>query len=584
MKRCIVCGNIGSDDSTICSECGNAFVEMDDALESDAPEDSLEKMEEQLKEMWAKVQGEDDSFAAQEAAGEPDLTVISEEPVTIENRAEGNGAASVLDSQRESGHNQETGEAEPVEQKAVPAESSKSADTQKAADIEASKQAAAQKPVDVDTLMKAAAKKTADGEPQMEEPAKKAAPASQSAASGAASSGQQSAQRPAHPRRTKGGPQIYGQEAMAEYSGAQGVIRRDVQGGHTSAGVQTGSGEAGRSGRSASRPPRRTVPTSAEEAVDMQNIQAEATGSSPANAQDTRKNAAKPAPQTQRAAAPPYSQPPMGSQGYGQHGSKPSGTARRIMEAARDALSSPLMILIALFQTVYFVSSVAAIFLRQLNYEQGAKLLALLPLPSQISGYTTMLQAAMAQLDSGALILNLVIRVPDLLLCIALWVLCITVRNAGEKMSGVGFLFMRIAVILNMIAACAALLVVLVVFVVFVIAAWNSGTTSLITLAVAALVLAIVVTMAVLMYFFCYLATIKTVRKNAVSGERYGSVSTYVAVVKMVVALTAIISILSGIVNLEITGITTGAGQLGWMILFGIWILKYKSTLSEYED
>ncbi|MCD7715682.1 MAG: hypothetical protein LUI39_04420 [Lachnospiraceae bacterium] len=545
MKRCIVCGNIGSDDSTVCSVCGNPFVETDVAPEEDVPDDSLERMEEQLKEMWAKVQGEGPS-AAQGKAAEPEDS--SED-----------AADAVSDPNADAGKDSEPQEGMSVRES-----------------------------VNVEKLMKAVAEKTAAEENQTKEAAEtsqESGKAKTTQETGSAETQKetgtpdaQTAQRMVS-RRKKGGPQIYGQESMEEYSGAQGVLRRDVQGGHAVNEGRTDAGET--SGRLASRPPRRPAPASVTEDMAVQNTPADmsAHGNTPAKAQNTPENGAKPVPQ-QRMSAQPYPQPSQGTL----HGGKHTGMARRIMEAARDALSSPLLIVVALLQTVYFASSVAAIFLRQLNYGQAAKLLALLPLPSQISGYTSLLQAAMAQLDSGALILNLVIRIPDLLFCIALWALCITARSSKEKMSGAGFLFMRISVILNMIAACAVLLVVLVVFVTFVIAAWNAGTTNLITLAVVLLVLAIVVTMAVLMYFFCYLATIKTIRKNAVNGERYGSASVYVALVKMVTALTAIISLLSGIVNYEITGITSGAGQLGFMILFGVWILKYRSTLREYAE
>ncbi len=584
MKRCIVCGNIGNDDSMICSECGNAFVEMDDDMpQGDAPEDSLEKMEEQLKEMWARVQSEDSSApAAQEASKEPELTVISDEPA--EQEIDEEAADGVMETA--AGEN-----AEAEDQMKAAAGGIAEAETQmkaaagEIAEAEAQRETAARTSVDMDALMKAAADKTADRESGAEEIAGQAAAASPKAAAEVAPEGQQTTQAPraarTQPRRTKGGPQIYGQESMAEYNGAQGVIRRDVQGGRTAALNRTEAGNSSDSGRTVSRPPRRPAPSPMEENVGVQNISAEKTGNAAASVQEPQGNQARPVTAGKRPVAP---QSPQGGQSHGPHSGKHAGAARRIMEAAQDALSSPLLIVIALLQTVYFVSAVAAIFLRQLNYGQTAKLLALLPLPSQISGYASMLQAALAQLDSGALVLNLVIRVPDLLFCIALWTLCITVRSAGEKMSGSGFLLMKISAILNMIASCAVFLLVLVVCVTFVIAAWNAGTTSLITIAVVLLVLAIIVTMAVIMYFFCYLSTIKTIRKNAVSGERYGNVSTYVAIVKMVVALTAVISILSGIVNLEITGITTGVGQLGWMILFGIWILKYKSTLSEYED
>ena len=34
MKRCIICGNLGDDNSTVCEVCGNPYMDLDD----DAPD------------------------------------------------------------------------------------------------------------------------------------------------------------------------------------------------------------------------------------------------------------------------------------------------------------------------------------------------------------------------------------------------------------------------------------------------------------------------------------------------------------------------------------------------------------------
>ena len=34
MKRCIICGNLGDDSSTVCEVCGNPYMDLDD----DAPD------------------------------------------------------------------------------------------------------------------------------------------------------------------------------------------------------------------------------------------------------------------------------------------------------------------------------------------------------------------------------------------------------------------------------------------------------------------------------------------------------------------------------------------------------------------
>lgn len=414
-----------------------------------------------------------------------------------------------------------------------------------------------------------------------------------------------SAERQGRVRRTKGGPQIYGQNSMPEYDGAQGVIRRDVRGGHSADAAQSNTAAAGVQGRSATRQRDMQSGRTEQSAYPQQDSSGrrqqvsqnregngrQASQNRPAGqgampngagapaARAQQAGVQQPYAQAQRGTVPPYAQTPQSDRTP----AKNAGISRKIKEAALNALSSSLLIFTALFFTVYFASSVAAIFLRELNYGQTAKLLTLIDFPTQLDGYVSMFQAAMSQLDNGLLAVNLIIRVPDLLFCLGLWVVCITARTSKEKMSGAGFLFLRLDILLNMIVVCVILLVVLVLSVTLVIATWSTGTHGLIAVAAVTLVLAIVVTMAIIMYYFCYLATIKIVRRNAQTGEPCGKASAYVAVILMITSLTGIISILSGIVNLEITGITTGAGRIGWMILFGIWILRYRATLSEWN-
>ncbi|MCD7957202.1 MAG: hypothetical protein LUG93_15930, partial [Lachnospiraceae bacterium] len=90
MKRCIVCGSIGDDDSTVCKVCGNPFVDLAD--ESDKST-SMDEMERQLEQVWSKVQesawsaGQADDgmpVIGDEQPDESDVTVQPDEPeVTV---------------------------------------------------------------------------------------------------------------------------------------------------------------------------------------------------------------------------------------------------------------------------------------------------------------------------------------------------------------------------------------------------------------------------------------------------------------------------------------------------------------------
>ncbi|MCD8336608.1 MAG: hypothetical protein LUD18_04905 [Lachnospiraceae bacterium] len=703
MKRCIVCGNIGNDDSVVCNVCGNPFIDME--IEAEDEEDVLEsdeRIEEQLKDVLTKVQ--DDEPAAQpdttenpvsapEAfqADEPSVTVLPEADFDAsvpqgEDAAESFGyatqelvseaddryktyvkqaethaeqaEASAKQAEEYAGHaeiyakyaeicasnaemsakraaeepiqnaakafaksvaetpaKEET--ATPVEMAAeafarreteAPIKAVKEKEPETMAAAEAAQQepekssgaVKAKEPAAAEVLARQLAE--AQAETTSEEPAKTAAAAmtrktkdkSVQGEARAAAKDEKNTQRPVRPRRTKSGPQIYGQESAAGFDGAQGVIRKDVHGGHAGENLVYGDDiqNAPVQPRRRSETARRKNTTMAAGERPERPAQRLADGRTVAGGGTAGRangsNAAGAPAQQPKPPVQPYApQAPRENRGNSQqphhHSGKSSGKARKVMEASKDALTSPLLLFVALLQTVFLAGSVAAVFMRELSYGQLGKLLNLLDLPSQLSGYVSMFQSAMTQLDNGALAINLAIRVPDLLLCLGFWMIWILAHRSKKKMSGFGFGLVQFVTIIEMIAACAVLLVVLILSVTLVIAAWSGGTQSLIVIAAATLVGAIIVTMAIVMYFFCYLSTIRIIKTNARTGELCGKVSVYVAVIHMILALIGIINILSGIVNMEMTSIAAGIGQLGWMLLFGVWILKYRSTLSAYN-
>ena len=256
----------------------------------------------------------------------------------------------------------------------------------------------------------------------------------------------------------------------------------------------------------------------------------------------------------------------------------------QIMETARGMLKSPLFFLIVLLNTVYLAGSIAAIFMKELNFSLYAGLLADIEFPAQVAGYMTDLLAIFAKLDTGAVIVNLVIHIPDMLFCLGVWVIFISALAAKERMSGAGFGMVKVVMILRMVVYCILMLAGLLVSVTLVVAAWISGVQSMLIASVVTLVLMIVITMMLIMYYFSYFATMKTCRVNADNGDVYGSVSSYVAGLQILMALFSVINLLSGIVNAEISNIAGSVGKMGWMILLGIWMFRYKNKLSEFDE
>ncbi|MCD7957201.1 MAG: hypothetical protein LUG93_15925, partial [Lachnospiraceae bacterium] len=418
---------------------------------------------------------------------------------------------------------------------------------------------------------------------------------------GSASAGQAVSERQTMSRpRRRSGPQIYGQDSMTEYKGTQGVIRRDVHAGSAAAGrnpgyengtrtqqmstaerqsVASGTAGRGREGVGQSQEGRADRVINRENSVQGGSVDRRGTRMAD---QRTGQNIAVP-PQRlnarQHGDMQPYAQVPQEDRQQ----EKGAFAARKILETSRGRLVSTLLLLIALFHTVYFAGAIAAVFMGELDYSLFGRLLGSLPLPAQLASYVSMFQSAMAQLDNGAIVIDLVLQVPDLLFFLGIWLLCITARTSKEQMSGAGFVFLRLAIILNMIAACVLLLVVLVLSVTLVIASGSAGNGRF-PLAVAVLAAAIVVAMVIVMYYFCYLGTISAVSKNARLGESYGKTSSYVALVHMALAFTAIINVLSGILNGWIPVAVGGVGKFLWMLLFGIWIFNYRNAMSEYIE
>ncbi len=388
-------------------------------------------------------------------------------------------------------------------------------------------------------------------------------------------------------RRMRSGPQIYGQQEPArgpQEAGSQGRPRQSAQRRPNEA--RTGQG-AYQPGMQAAQP-NRTVRTehsgqpSNGRSGQMDRAPQPNRPQRPANGYSGQPG--RPAFQGQ----PPYQAPmrqgtPAPGMGAGAAAAG-SYKARQIREASRRMLQSPIFLAIAILNTLYFAGTIAAVFLREMNYSQVIRLIEGFELPAQISGYVGSVTSLLSMLDSGALFANLAMHIPDLLFLIGLWMIFVTAKKNGEEMSGIGFGFVKATVLINMVVACAVTAVLLVITVAVVISSWVSGTLPVIIGAGAAMILMIAVAMMVIMYYFCHLATIKTCRLNSSEGESYGKVSVYVAAIHILLALVSIVDLLSGIVNSEISNIVGSIGKIGWLLLLAVWFFMYREKLEEVEE
>ena len=554
MKRCIICGNLGDDNSTVCEVCGNPYMDLDDDAPDrmEAGDDPVTEPEPDISEDWEpeqeapvaeEVEAQDEISEAEEIAEEPEQQAIApkEEP---EQQA--------IAPKEEPEQQTMAPEEEPEQQAMVPEE-----------------------------------------EPEQGAvPALKAKQTVQTARPRTAGN---------NGHRMKSGPQIYGQMAgqgAPDQMQQDGMLRRTMNGNdrpanhHPTAGVRRPIAGQSRPMNSQGQPmqgrpmngqgqPMQGRPMNGQ-GQPMQgrpmNSQGQPMQGRPMNSQGQpmqgrpMNSQGQPMMQNRPMSAPQYDMPSMGFRNT------------KIQEMSKKSFQSPIFLLVALLQTVYLAGSIAAIFMKQLNFSQVMRLITGISMPTQITGYMDQLLKLMAKLDTGAVLANLAIRIPDILMCLGLWMIVFAARSKKTEMPGVGFTFLKIVVIIGLIKSCVLMLAGLVISVALVVSAWVSGVQTMIVAAVVTLVIMIVLTMLVVMYYFSYLAMLRTFRTNTQKGESYGAASGYVAVVYILMGLFGIIGLLSGIVNGEISGIVGSAGRIGWMLLMAFWIFGYRSTLGEIED
>ena len=543
MKRCIICGNLGDDNSTVCEVCGNPYMDLDDDAPDrmEAGDDPVTEPEPDISEDW---EPEQEAPVAEEVEAQDEISEAEE----IEEEPEQQAIAPKEESEQQTMAPEE----EPEQQAMAPEE----APEQQAVPTLKAKQ-----------TVQTARPRTAGN----------------------------------NGHRMKSGPQIYGQMAgqgAADQMQPDGMLRRTMNGNdrpanhHPTAGVRRPIASQGRPMNSQGQPsqgrpmngqgqPSQGRPMNGQ-GQPMQgrpmNSQGQPSQGRPMNSQGqpmqgrSMNSQGQPMMQNRPMSAPQYDMPSMGFRNT------------KIREMSKKSFQSPIFLLVALLQTVYLAGSIAAIFMKQLNFSQVMRLITGISMPTQITGYMDQLLKLMAKLDTGAVLANLAIRIPDILMCLGLWMIVFAARSKKTEMPGVGFTFLKIVVIIGLIKSCVLMLAGLIISVALVVSAWVSGVQTMIVAAVVTLVIMIVLTMLVVMYYFSYLAMLRTFRTNTQKGESYGAASGYVAVVYILMGLFGIIGLLSGIVNGEISGIVGSAGRIGWMLLMAFWIFGYRSTLGEIED
>ena len=258
MKRCIICGNLGDDNSTVCEVCGNPYMDLDDDAPDrmEAGDDPVTEPEPDISEDW---EPEQEAPVAEEVEAQDEISEAEE----IEEEPEQQAIAP-----KEEPEQQAMAPEEEPEQGTVPALKAKQ-------------------------TVQTARPRTAGN----------------------------------NGHRMKSGPQIYGQMAgqgATDQMQPDGMLRRTMNGNdrpanhHPTAGVRRPIAGQGRPMNSQGQPMMQNRPMS----------------------------------------APQYDMPSMGFRNT------------KIREMSKKSFQSPIFLLVALLQTVYLAGSIAAIFMKQLNFSQ----------------------------------------------------------------------------------------------------------------------------------------------------------------------------------------------------------------------
>lgn len=277
------------------------------------------------------------------------------------------------------------------------------------------------------------------------------------------------------------------------------------------------------------------------------------------------------APQGRTPYAPAQARPNNGMMRQGGYG-------QRLMLESRKALHSPLFLLITFLYTAAIAASAVSAVMQNLNFSHILQMLISVDAPGELMTYANKVVELLSRFDSGAVIIVLVSRIPDVFLCLGLWIAYLTSGKRCRKMPGAGFLFARIGLVLKLIAGCVLMMVCLLLAVTFAVSAWVSGIRATEAASVIFLAAMIVLTMIIVMYFFCCLHTVKVCECNMVRGESEGRASAYAAVLTILASLLSVLVLLYSVVNMEIVGIISAACSMVWMILMGIWMLGYRKV------
>ena len=178
---------------------------------------------------------------------------------------------------------------------------------------------------------------------------------------------------------------------------------------------------------------------------------------------------------------------------------------------------------------------------------------------------------------------GVLLYMPSLMMTIALWMTFCQTTNKTEQINTSGFTFARVLKILEFIVVCAGILAGIGVSV------YNVVTTAaaqqevfMLFLGVIALLVVILFSVLVIMYYLQVIFSIRLVRTNCKTGADIGRFPGFVVFVLFLGALVEVASILPMAPD-DYIGIAYGISRAAWSVLIFLWTVIYKGVVKNKQ-
>ena len=292
----------------------------------------------------------------------------------------------------------------------------------------------------------------------------------------------------------------------------------------------------------------------------------------------------------------PQGMDPQGQGGRPDYGRREgAGGSKMFMVRARKRVKSVTFFLMALAFTAMFALNVYNIYCGNAlrNITESDVMLAnilsgtgtnfftqmLTELASQLVKMVVNVQDIVAQLGKTVeLIIAVVFLVPNILYCLALWLMFFRTDIKRRQFPMGGYTLARVMMILKFLIACLVLAIGLVISVYFVVVGAQRKTGSIdssLIQGVILLIVMIVLSVFVVMYYIQWMFCLKVVRDNAKKGTDPGRMPGFVVVLS-VLCTGVCVALMIPMAPNDYVGLAARGAAAAYFLISGLWVLIYK--------